>query len=352
MVGGVESSGDLVNGDEYAAGAVINGTGEAGASVVLEVNGYSYETVIAEDGSWSVTLPAEQLPEGEYSMPVTVTATDARGNSTVITDAIVVDTVPPVSLVSAVETDDVVNAVESEDGVTVTGTGEPGSTVVVETAGDSRTVTVAEDGTWSVDYTAAEIGTGVYDVDLTVTSTDAAGNSSVTTHSFHVDTEVSLTVAPVAGDNVISGAEAAAGFAISGTGEPGATITVGSGADSRTTTVGEDGSWSISYEPGEVTPGTYEATLDVTATDIYGNVTSQQLLLTVDTETTLTIDPVATDNVINGAEAAAGVTISGTGEPGATVVVDPRRIASFGGCGRRRHLVGHLRCGRSRWRHL
>lgn len=138
-----------MNGDEYAAGAVINGTGEAGASVVLEVNGYSYETVIAEDGSWSVTLPAEQLPEGEYSMPVTVTATDARGNSTVITDAIVVDTVPPVSLVSAVETDDVVNAVESEDGVTVTGTGEPGSTVVVETAGDSRTVTVAEDGTWS-----------------------------------------------------------------------------------------------------------------------------------------------------------------------------------------------------------
>ncbi|WP_391523651.1 Ig-like domain-containing protein [Neopusillimonas maritima] len=67
------------------------------------------------------------------------------------------------------------------------------------------------DGAWSVDVAGADLAADTT-VDVSVTTTDAAGNSATATaeHTYSVDTEVSATIAidTIAGDDVINAAEA------------------------------------------------------------------------------------------------------------------------------------------------
>ena len=90
---GAESTGDVENAEEYKDGITIGGTGEAGASIVVEVAGRdAIDDGWGTDGSWSVTFPTTDLPGGTYTEEITVTATDVNGNTTTITDTLVVDT--------------------------------------------------------------------------------------------------------------------------------------------------------------------------------------------------------------------------------------------------------------------
>src|ERR1019366_962208 len=122
-------------------------------------------------------------------------------------------------------------------------------------------------------------GTGT----LLVQSIDTAGNTTAGTgHSYNLET-IGPTIAitsPIAGDNTINAAEAAAGITISGTttgAESGQTITVkivdGSHqtVDSYTATAGS-GSWSVSVTQAQaqaLADGTYTVTADVS--DAAGN---------------------------------------------------------------------------------
>ncbi|WP_417244002.1 Ig-like domain-containing protein [Celeribacter sp.] len=121
----------------------------------------------------------------------------------------------------------------------------------------------------------------------------------------------------VNGDDYDSGS-----FTISGDGEPGATVDVTVNDTTETTTVGEDGSWSVDFDSDTIDEGEYSTDVTVTATDEAGNSTTVTDTLLVDTEAeNLTFDTVAGDNVINIDEATGDVTVSGTSEAGATVVV-------------------------------
>src|SRR5690606_36188925 len=62
-----------------SAQPTISGTGEAGALVVVSVDGMDVGMVtVGQDGTWSFTPPAP-LTEGMHT--ITATATDAAGNS-------------------------------------------------------------------------------------------------------------------------------------------------------------------------------------------------------------------------------------------------------------------------------
>lgn len=326
VTSGTESTGDVVNGDEQASGTVITGTGEAGASVSVVINGHTQTTTVADDGSWSVTFASGQIATGEYDTGISITTTDSFGNSNSYSETLVVDTVAPIIGVNTVEGDDIINLAEASDGVTLTGTGEAGASISVVFQGVTQTTTVAGDGTWSVSYSSSQIASGTYDSTVEVTSSDAAGNSSTSSHAVQIDTETSVTLdsGMAGGDAIVTSAEAQAGVTLTGTAEAGATVVVEIAGVSRTVTAAADGSWEATFAAGSLADGEYDTTVNVTSTDLAGNTDSTSSALRIDTvagTVALSPDPIEIDDVINAVERADGVEISGTATPGMTVTV-------------------------------
>lgn len=325
---GTQSVGDVVDGGEQASGTVISGTGEAGATVTLVIDGASQTTTVAADGTWSVTFTPDQIATGEYETGITITTTDPHGNSTTTTDVLEVDTETSVSIDTGLSGgDDIISAAEAAAGVAITGTAEAGASVVVTVEGVSRTTTADSDGNWTVTYEDGSLPAGEYDAAISVTSTDAVGNTATATSTIAVDTDagfVQLSDDPIETDDIINAAERGDGVTITGTATPGETVTVTLGTATGTTVADADGNWSYDFAASEIPTGT--DTLDVTAsiTDAVGNTESDSDTVGLDTEVlNFTSEELqATDDIVNLSELDAGFTLEGTVEPGSAVSVE------------------------------
>lgn len=317
--------GDGTVNDAEASGAVtLTGTTEAGSSVTVTIGGIEYSATV-EGESWTVVLPDGVLVDGEYVQGVSVSATDSVGNTAVTTGDFTVDTVTNVGVAAAtIGGNGIVNAQEHASGFTVTGTAEAGASVVVTLGASSHTVTATADGTWSVYFVSSEVPEGTYEATVTAVSTDIAGNTATASGTIQIDTEMSVTVdtASVEGDGVVNASEASDGVTITGTAEAGSAVTVVMGSVTHTTTAGSDGTWSVTYASNEIATGTYNATVQVSATDAAGNTSTTSGMLQIDTAARVTFDDEAVggDGVVNAAEADS-VELSGTTEAGSTVVV-------------------------------
>jgi len=324
VMDGTVSTGDIVNEEEHTTGHVISGTGEAGATLTVEIDGTTQTTTVLDDGTWSVTFDSSALSTGEYTTDITITSTDQRGNVTTVTDTLQVDTIAPGVAMGIVEGDNIINAAEASDGVVLSGTGEAGSTLSIQFEGVTQTVTVAGDGTWSSAFAASAIGTGTYDSTVSITATDLAGNSHTETFTVQIDTEGLATItSPIAGDDMVNAAEAAAGVTLTGTAEAGSSVAVTIQGVTHTVTAAGDGTWSATFAAGEIPQGTYDTTVSVTATDLAGNVTTTSDSFRVDTEISAAMDAsqLGGDNTANATEVAGGFTLTGTAEPGSSVAV-------------------------------
>ncbi|WP_417839202.1 Ig-like domain-containing protein [Tritonibacter scottomollicae] len=325
---GTQSVGDVVDGDEQASGTVITGTGEAGATVSLEIAGATQTTTVAEDGTWTVTFTPGEIATGEYETGITIVTTDPHGNSTTSSDVLEVDTETAVTIDTGLSGgDDIITAAEAAAGVAITGTAEAGASVEVTVEGVTRTTTANGDGTWSVTYEAGSLPDGEYDADISVTSTDAVGNTATATSTIEVDTDagfVQLDEAPIEGDDIINHDERADGVTITGTATAGETVTVTLGTASGTTVADVNGNWSYDFAASDIPEGT--GNLDVTASisDELGNTESDSDTVALDTEVvnygSETLQ--TADDVVNTDELAAGFTLAGTVEEGSTVTVE------------------------------
>ncbi len=282
---------------------------------------------VAANGSWSVTFSKTQLPPGEYELPVKVTSTDIHGNVTVVHDTLVVDTFTNVSIGENQAGDNVISGAEADGGVTLTGMAQAGSSVVVTFQSLSHTVIAGANGTWSTNFGASEIRDGTYASTVTVTATDAAGNTATDSHSVHVDTEVvPLTRATISAGSggVVNALEAALGLTVTGTVEPGSTVMVKfANGSMQGATVDAQGRWTVIIPAGEIPVGENLVTMTAYATDQYGNTTNITEQVAVDTlvrNLAFTGGSICGDGVLNAAEAADGLTLTGRIEPNSTLV--------------------------------
>ncbi|PBZ68865.1 Ig-like domain repeat protein, partial [Pseudomonas aeruginosa] len=262
-------------------GSVLSGTAEAGVTIVItDGNGNPIGQTSADaNGNWSFT-PGSQLPDGTV---VNVVARDAAGNSSPAT-SITVDGVAPNAPV-----------VEPSNGSELSGTAEPGSSVTL-TDGNGNPIgqtTADANGNWSfTPSTPLPDGTVV-----NVVARDAAGNSSP---------PASVTVDAVA--PATPTVDPSNGTTLSGTAEPGATVTLTDGNGNPIGQVTADGSGNWTFTPS--TPLPNGTVVNATATDPSGNASLPA---------SVTVDAVAPATpVVNPSN---GTTLSGTAEPGATVTL-------------------------------
>lgn len=328
ITSGTTASGEIITEIEFDGGATITGTTEIGASVVLIAGGVSHVCDVDAQGNWSVTLSSSTFQRGEYIENIQIIATDGFGNSTTVNDGIQIDTVSGVTVnTTIIETDGIINADERSDGVEITGTTDPGSTVVVEMNGFSRTAFVDAQGNWSVTFIATEIPVGEQDLTINATATDQVGNVSTTSGEVRLDTWVrnfDITSEAGGADGVVNAEEATQGMTVTGTTEPGATVVVTLGGVSREASVDASGNWTVTFLSGELPTGEQTATLTASSTDLAGNTATETRSVIFDTDAgllTISPAPIETDDIVNQVEASDGVVITGTSTPFAMVDV-------------------------------
>ncbi|HEP1015662.1 TPA: Ig-like domain-containing protein [Escherichia coli] len=319
-------SGDnIINAAEAGSALTLSGTGTnfaAGTVVTVLLNGKGYSATIQSNGSWSVNVPAADvaaLSDGT-SYTVSASAQDSAGNSATASRSVAVDLTAPVISINTVSTDDRLNAAEQQQPLTLNGStsAEVGQTVTVTFGGKTYTATVAANGTWALNVPAADLAAlGQGAQTITASVNDRAGNPGQTTHALAVDTVApTVTIATVAGDDIINNAEQLAGQTISGTttAEVGQTVTVTFNGQSWTATVGSGGSWSV-FIPAQqfagLSDGSY--TISATVSDQAGNPGSASRGVTLNGDVpSVTINTFAGDDVVNAAEHGSSLVISGT----------------------------------------
>src|SRR5690606_23490035 len=206
----------------------VTGEFTAGDEVTLMVGGTVLTGTVAADGTWTIAVAGSDLAAAE-SLAVSITTTDAAGNSTTTsaTHAYSVDVDAPelTITVDSITADNVINAAEAGETVDVTGTvtGEfnADDAVRLTVGGVGNAGTVAADGIWSLAVGGSDLA-ATESLGVSVTTTDAAGNSTTTTttHGYGVDTdapELTITVDSITADNVINAAEAGQTVDVTGT---------------------------------------------------------------------------------------------------------------------------------------
>ncbi|HCP7333894.1 TPA: Ig-like domain-containing protein, partial [Escherichia coli] len=319
-------SGDnIINAAEAGSALTLSGTGTnfaTGTVVTVLLNGKGYSATIQSNGSWSVNVPAADVAALADSTSYTVSASaqDSAGNSATASRSVAVDLTAPVISINTVSTDDRLNAAEQQQPLTLNGStsAEVGQTVTVTFGGKTYTATVAANGTWALNVPAADLAAlGQGAQTITASVNDRAGNPGQATHALTVDTVApTVTIATVAGDDIINNAEQLAGQTISGTttAEVGQTVTVTFNGQTWSATVGSGGSWSV-FIPAQqfagLSDGSY--TISASVTDQAGNPGSASRGVTLNGDVpTVTINTFAGDDVVNAAEHGSSLVISGT----------------------------------------
>ncbi len=272
------SPGDLIT---NVTRPTLSGSGKPGASIQVTTSaGETATTVVAADGSWSVTV---NTPLGDGGpQKISVRSIEINGTTTSVSVPIIVDTVAPSKVVAAISasSDSGIqgDAITNDSTPTIAGTqAGPGDNIRVNSpTGEVMQAVVGLDGRWSVTPSAPLPNAGGQEFRINVS--DMAGNPGPATSLF-IDVDSSAPPAPsaildpayangstLAGHTrtsmpTISGFHASADTTISVSSPTGEVMIVKPQAD---------GSWCVTTTI-ELPPGGPHL-FTVTATDLAGNI--------------------------------------------------------------------------------
>ncbi len=314
----------MINATEKGQDLLISGTSNQpdGTRITVTLNGISYAATTDASGNWSVTVPAANVSAlGEASYSVTASVTDTAGNSANTSHSVLVDSALPQVTINAVATDDVINAAEVASGQTLSGKvsgAASGDTVTISVGGNTYTTIVQDDLSWSVNV-ASDVLTAIGNGDLTVSAsvTNGHGNTGSGERDITIDANLpGLRVNKVAGDDVINSIEHGQNLIITGSSDglaAGSALTVTVNGKTYAATVLADGTWTAAVpaaDVGALSEGT--VTVTVEGQSAAGNPVSISHDVKVDLATVaISIDAIATDDVINAAEKGADLVLSG-----------------------------------------
>ncbi|WP_139242682.1 retention module-containing protein, partial [Aeromonas salmonicida] len=345
---------DVINaaeaGQQIPVSGTVSGEFKAGDTVTLTVNGKPFTGPVDADGRFTILVAGSDLAaDTDRTIDASVTSTDAAGNSATATDSegYGVDTTAPVDLAITLDAnitdDDVINAAEAGQQIPVSGTvsGEfkAGDTVTLTVNGKPFTGPVDADGRFTILVAGSDLAADSdRTIDASVTSTDAAGNSTTKsdTENYTVDTvapDLGIDLDPIAvgGDNVVNQAEAdgktpvTLSGTVNGDANVGDTVTLTLGDGSKLTTqVVTLGNGQLGFSTSTTADklvGGSSVTAEISVTDAAGNSTTKSDTENYTVATTapalgIDLDPIVVggDNVVNQAEAdgKTPVTLSGT----------------------------------------
>ena len=239
--------------------------------------------------------------------------------------------------------DDFLTVSEYENGLLISGSGRPGAIVTVafedsllpSFGGDSPpsyNVSVGSDGQWVLALSAAQVGLlGVGDDMVIATQSWPASDvvSEAAYRLFYIEGAPAPSIAAISGDDLITIAEALAGFTIQGTGVPGATILLafssGSSAEAGATTVVDlEGNWSLSITPQDVYgfgegDESIEVSQQLSGTGFTSGVSNRSFA--IEPAPAPNVDVIAADDILSPEESQLGFSITGSGVPGATIII-------------------------------
>lgn len=317
---------DLVGPVEKAGGVSVSGTGSPGGQVALVWGNVARSVSVDANGGWTTIFTPSQIPsDGDYA--ITAQSTDAAGNqSTTISRAVRVDATPPAPpVISSVASDNLVSQAEKLAGVTVRGTAEPNANIEVTWGAIARTIRANASGNWSTTFTSAQVPNDGATT-ITAVATDPSGNvSQQGSRPVTIDTSnLPPTIIAIGSGTVINATQKTAGVVVNGASEASATVTVSFGGATRTVIATSAGLWQAIFSGSDI-PEASSAVVVAQSTDPAGNQsTSSTRTVAIDTvlPDTPVINVVSGDDSVGSGDFTAGVEVTGTAEPNATVQVN------------------------------
>jgi Ca2+-binding RTX toxin-like protein len=218
-----------------------------------------------------------------------------------------------------------------EEGIVISGTGRPLSTVKVTINGVTKTIVVegVESGSWEVTFTAGELPdqSGTYEVEVTAAPEAADGETFIYTTPISggaFDVDLTGPDAPefdaVAGNGVVEFEEQEESLVVSGTAEAGSTVAVTIGSETMTAVADGVGSFSVAFLVEDVP--TVDFTVQAQATDTLGNLgTAASTDVTVEPLSDLVPVTNAVSETFGPGGLDKGLRVTGTGRTDSVVTV-------------------------------
>ncbi|MGN8049872.1 choice-of-anchor G family protein [Curtobacterium sp. 22159] len=294
----------------------VSGAGQAGATVRIVVDGAEpVDVPVDTDGRWSTEIP--RLGVGDHTVVVTqvvngTVSSPIRRDVTVETaamDAIVVTT--PANGTAF-------RVLGGSTDVRVAGVAAPGAAISVRVDGGTPVTTTANgDGTWAV--TVPAVGTGSHTI--TASETVAGTTTDAPAVGFSVAPAAPVRVTSPTDGQVVPITGGTASIPVSGTAEPGATVSVDIAGRTASTTAGADGSWTVTV--GDVPPGTRTVSVTETVGGVTSDPVTSSVRIVVAQPTDVTITSPAPGQLIpaTGTGDTGTFTVTGHATPGALVTV-------------------------------
>ena len=306
----------------FGASVIRAGALEASPFTVSGLDDDATAALSFSDGVDSVTVSASSNGDGQVDLssladgPISsvLVITDEAGNTVTRSGGTTEIDRSPASVLFSGETGLFLNAEALADGLSLAGRAsnvDSGVSVTVTLGPLTRTATLGDDGTWSVDLPASDLsGLEAGETTLTVSVPDGAGGAVSATRTVTVDG-----TAPVVNLTTVLGAQDSVAFAdaleggtlsLKGTVSPDAaslTVTVGSSAVAAV--IGASGAFAVAIPRSAFLEGANSVTFS--AVDAAGNQASGAL-------GTLTLDRLSDLNALASADAAAEGFLAALGE--------------------------------------